>query len=157
MSTFAVAIITVIFHEKGYVNDPNDPGGETNFGISKRSYPHLDIKNLTQLQAEEIYKRDWWDNYEYGRINDQAIATKVFDNSVPMGAKSAANCLQRAIRSCKNIDIYDTGEIDAYVLSLTNSIEAAILLPSLKSEIAAHYRLINNPKYIQGWLNRAYS
>lgn len=46
--------------EGGYVNDPNDPGGETNYGISKRSYPNVDIKRLTESKAREIYERDYW-------------------------------------------------------------------------------------------------
>ncbi len=46
--------------EGGYVNHPNDPGGETKYGISKRAYPKLDIKNLTREQANEIYYKDYW-------------------------------------------------------------------------------------------------
>ena len=46
--------------EGGYVNDPSDPGGETKFGVSKKSYPNLDIKNLTITQAKEIYYKDYW-------------------------------------------------------------------------------------------------
>ncbi len=46
--------------EGGYVNDPHDAGGETNMGISKRSYPDVDIKHLTREDAEEIYYRDFW-------------------------------------------------------------------------------------------------
>ena len=42
------------------MNDPHDAGGETNFGISKRQYPNLDIKNLTKQQAADIYKRDYY-------------------------------------------------------------------------------------------------
>jgi lysozyme family protein len=52
---------SIIGHEGGYVDHPSDPGGETNWGISKRSYPTLDIKNLTREQALEIYRRDYWD------------------------------------------------------------------------------------------------
>lgn len=47
-------------YEGGYVWDNRDPGGETHFGISKRAYPHLDIKNLTLEEAKEIYRRDYW-------------------------------------------------------------------------------------------------
>ena len=54
------AIEHVFKWEGGYVNDPRDPGGETNMGISKRSYPHLDIANLTREDAVEIYRRDYW-------------------------------------------------------------------------------------------------
>ena len=52
---FTEAVSVVFKHEGGYVNDRNDPGGETNMGISKRAYPDLDIKNLTQDDAAEIF------------------------------------------------------------------------------------------------------
>jgi len=55
MDAFEVALNFVLKWEGGYVNDPRDSGGETKFGISKKAYPNLDIKNLTQQQAGEIY------------------------------------------------------------------------------------------------------
>lgn len=45
----------------GYTNDPNDPGGETKWGISKHSYPHLDIANLSLEEARNVYFYDYWD------------------------------------------------------------------------------------------------
>ena len=48
MAGFDDAVEIVLQNEKGYVNDPADPGGETNWGISRRAYPHLDIANLTR-------------------------------------------------------------------------------------------------------------
>ncbi|WP_425526518.1 glycosyl hydrolase 108 family protein [Xanthomonas oryzae] len=50
----------MLSHEGGYVNDPRDPGGETQWGISKRAYPELNIRALTRDQAIEIYRRDYW-------------------------------------------------------------------------------------------------
>lgn len=47
-------------YEGGYSNDLRDPGGETKYGISKRSYPHLDIKTLTRAQVKPIYRADFW-------------------------------------------------------------------------------------------------
>lgn len=44
----------------GYTNDPDDPGGETKWGVSKRSYPETDIAALTRDQAERIYLEDYW-------------------------------------------------------------------------------------------------
>jgi lysozyme family protein len=44
---FDKAIEIILKHEGGYVNDPDDPGGETKFGITKRNYPTLNIKSLT--------------------------------------------------------------------------------------------------------------
>lgn len=54
------SIAFVMAREGGYVNDVNDPGGETNFGITKASYPNLDIKNLTPDMAKSIYFTDYW-------------------------------------------------------------------------------------------------
>ena len=53
---FEDAFDRLISHEGGYVNDPLDPGGETKFGISKRSYPTLDIAALTREDARAIYR-----------------------------------------------------------------------------------------------------
>lgn len=81
----------VILHEirgyestGGYVNDPNDKGGETKFGISKRQYPNLDIKNLSQMQAMMIYNNDFLKNAEanYGKGN---IAFKMSDIQINTG------------------------------------------------------------------------
>lgn len=58
--SFQQAFQIVIGHEGGYVNDPVDPGGETKYGISKRSYPDVDIPNLTLEKAQAIYERDYW-------------------------------------------------------------------------------------------------
>lgn len=58
---FALAVGFVLKHEGGYTNDPNDPGGETNFGISKRYHPEEDIKNMTIDRAAQIYKTQYWD------------------------------------------------------------------------------------------------
>jgi lysozyme family protein len=58
--SFSSVIKMILEHEGGYVNHPSDPGGETKYGISKRAYPDIDIANLTEEDAEEIYYRDYW-------------------------------------------------------------------------------------------------
>ena len=49
LDTFEEIIDKVIEHEGGYVNDPDDPGGETKYGIAKKSNPDVDIKTLNDL------------------------------------------------------------------------------------------------------------
>jgi len=70
--------------EGGYLWDPDDPGGETNHGISRRQYPHLDIANLTRVQTMAIYLRDYWRPY-HEDIASYQIASRLFDLSVNMG------------------------------------------------------------------------
>ncbi len=55
MTNFEGALKFTLSWKGGLVNDPNDPGGETKYGISKRAYPELDIANLTLEQAKGIY------------------------------------------------------------------------------------------------------
>ena len=83
--------------ERGYVDDPLDNGGETKYGVSKRSYPYLDIKNLTLCKAKGIYKRDYWALSGADRIDDYQIALELFDTGVNMGVYMAKIILQRSL------------------------------------------------------------
>ena len=87
---------TILHHEGGYVNHPKDPGGETNFGIAKRSHPDVDIKNLTKDGAKEIYKRDYWDKNKVDDLPDD-LKHIFFDMCVNQGRGTAVKVLQRAI------------------------------------------------------------
>lgn len=91
---FDQAFSRLIGHEGGYTNNPADPGGETNWGISKRSYPSVDIKNLTRDQAATIYLRDFWKPLGDA---DPAIKFQVFDFAVNSGIQTAVRKLQAAI------------------------------------------------------------
>ena len=100
---FDTAMTAVLGYEGGYVNDPNDPGGETNWGISKRAYPNLDVKNLTRDGAIQIYRRDYWDALGCDRF-PSVIAIALFDAAVNQGPVAAVRILQRALATfrCKN-------------------------------------------------------
>lgn len=82
--------------EGGYANDPNDPGGETKFGISKRSYPNVDIKNLTWEKAQEIYYRDFWLGSRIAEL-PAWICEYVFDFGINSGTQTAITYLQRQL------------------------------------------------------------
>jgi lysozyme family protein len=94
--TFDAAFDRLIWHEGGYANDPDDPGGETNWGISKRAYPNLVIKALTREQAREIYQRDFWNRIHADALYD-AVAFQLFDFAVNSGTETAVRYLQRAV------------------------------------------------------------
>lgn len=96
MSAFDDAFDMVIRHEGGYVWDENDPGGETKFGISKRSYPDEDIAGLTLMRARELYRRDYWDKIQGDQL-PAWISVHVFDAAVNSGVSRAAKWLQSAV------------------------------------------------------------
>jgi len=95
MKSFKEIIEKVLEHEGGYVNDPKDLGGETKYGITKRFYPDVDIKNLTIEQATEIYKKDYWDRNRVESL-PQNLWHIYFDMCVNMGKRTAVKVLQRA-------------------------------------------------------------
>ncbi len=94
--TFDEAFDRLISHEGGYSNNPKDPGGETNWGISKRSYPQVDIKGLTREGARLIYRRDFWAKINGDRLHD-GVAFQIFDFAVNSGIETAIRYLQRAV------------------------------------------------------------
>jgi lysozyme family protein len=92
---FDKAFEIVVGLEGGYVNHPLDPGGETKFGISKRAYPHLNIKTLTLEKAKSIYKKDYWDAAECSLL-EPALALLYFDFAVNSGVGAARQMLKEA-------------------------------------------------------------
>jgi len=85
----------VIFRwEGGYVDNPKDPGGETKYGICKRSYPDLNIKKLTKTQAKAIYKKDYWDAINADDLPD-ALGLAAFDCAVNQGVSRSKGFLKQ--------------------------------------------------------------
>ncbi len=93
--TFDECFAKLIGHEGGYTAGKNDPGGETKYGISKRSYPHLDIADLNLDDAKAIYKRDFWDRAQCDRLHPD-LAFQVFDGAVNSGIGNSIRWLQEA-------------------------------------------------------------
>lgn len=110
---FDMAFETLISHEGGYTPGIGDPGGETKFGISKRSYPSLDIKNLTLADAKSIYLRDFWQRAQCDKLHPD-LAFTVFDAAVNSGIGQAVRWLQRAV------GVADDGVIGPLTLAQIN-------------------------------------
>lgn len=85
---FEKAIKFVLKWEGGYSNDPNDPGGETNYGISRKSYPNEDIKNMTLERAKKIYYENYWLNSRCDLI-PEPFNIILFDTAVNCGVERA--------------------------------------------------------------------
>lgn len=146
--SFDLACDRLLGHEGGYVFDENDPGGETKWGISKRSYPDLDIKNLTREQAKDIYRRDFW---QRGRMAayDFSVAFQVFDIAVNSGIETAIRMMQRAA------DVADDGYVGPMTLGAVKATSRTDMLMRLNAERLDYMtRLKNWPHHGKGWARR---
>lgn len=97
MDAFEYAFDKTFGFEGEYVNDQADPGGETNWGISKKAYPDLSIAILTIEQAMTIYRWDYWDALQLDNIYNKIIAAEIFDTAVNMGQRTAIRIAQKAL------------------------------------------------------------
>lgn len=124
--------------EGGYSNDAVDPGGETKYGISKRAFPDLDIKNLTPQLAEDIYKREYWDKLFLDSYTFPPFRWKLFDISVNMGLSTATAFNQ--------------------MLKSKDTIEAVWELTEMQGKRYANivYQHPERIKYLRGWINRTF-
>lgn len=145
---FDLAFKTVIGHEGGYSNHSQDPGGETKYGISKRAYPRVDIRNLTLDQAKAIYLRDYWNKLHLEEMPD-CIRFDLFDAAVNSGVVTAIKFLQKAC------EVTADGKIGPKTLAAVNAISAE----DLDKRISG-YRLLylvslsTFPTFGKGWVTR---
>lgn len=158
MAEFDNAIGTVLKNEGGYVCDPKDPGGETNYGICKRDHPEVDIKALTREEAIEIYRRRYWQPL-FDQIHDQALATELLDTSVNQGPGPAVLALQRAINDLGGHVTLD-GVFGSSTLQLVNRLDPTELLIDFKAEQILRYMDLATTKpdfkrFLKGWIIRA--
>lgn len=155
-SFFEIAVQKTLKHEGGYVNDPKDPGGETRYGISKRSYPNLDIKNLTVKEAVEIYRQDYWNKQGLEQLEDPVLACKVFDLCVNIGPRNAVKHLQQACVQF-GFDLIIDGFLGHQTAEIVNKIchrYSEALLTALKIQAGQYYFSLNKSNYLAGWLRR---
>lgn len=138
----------LIGHEGGYVNDARDSGGETNWGISKRAYPHLNIKELTREQAKDIYRRDYWGRMQ-GDLLPTEVAFQVFDAAVNHGIGNAIRWLQRAA------GVADDGHLGPISLGSIRSKAPVDLVLLFNAERLDFYTKLSGWEvYGKGWVRR---
>ncbi len=118
---FDEIIEVVLHHEGGYVNDPDDPGGETNFGIAKRSHPDVDIANLTKDGAKEIYKEHYWDRNKVESLSED-LRHIYFDMCVNQGRGRAVKIMQRAANA-KGADLKVDGGMGPKTIAAMDGVE----------------------------------
>lgn len=148
MTAFDRALQLVLRHEGGLVDNPKDPGGLTNFGISQRAYPKLDIRNLTQADAAEIYRRDYWEKI-HGDELPAPLAIALFDTAVNVGWPRAILMLQ------ESLGVTVDGNIGPQTLAACARPEALVWFSAARVRFYVANR--NYSVFGLGWIRRTIS
>lgn len=171
---FQKALKHTLQFEGGYVNDPHDMGGETNYGITKKTAKHHgyngSMKSIPMGKVEEIYRKGYWDKNRLDQVCERVgydVAQEIFDAGVNTGVSRAGKWLQKAInllnRDQKSwTDITEDGIIGPMTLSVLsrfNGTDEAHLLKTLRALRASHYinlatKKSNQERFLRGWLKR---
>ncbi len=173
MANFQKALNRVLLHEGGYVNDPDDRGGETYKGIARNIHPKwtgwlvIDsrkilsnfpgvLDELPQLQqlVAKFYYENFWLTIQGDRINSQLIAESIFDFCVNAGIRTGVSIAQHAI------NVKPDGIIGPVTLQKLNSMNMELFLASFTvAKIARYVHLVKirpvNQKFFFGWVRRA--
>jgi len=154
-------IVITLKHEGGYVDDPDDTGGETNFGISrtfldKAGLHDEDIKGMTLERAKYFYKEYFWSGF-LDAIDSDLTSLMLFDFGVNAGLTQAVKCLQKAVGT--NPD----GLIGPVTLAAVQQLSANSTQRKLIKEIMLFYvglaqkKKSSYVKFLRNWTLRAFS
>jgi len=138
----------ILGHEGGYTLGEGDPGMETKFGISRRSYPNLDIKNLTIEQAADIYIRDYLAPLKADKLPD-SVTFQLLDFAINSGVDRAVVCLQRAVGA-----VEDGRMGPATVAAVKRYTEAEVIMRLLAERLEFMTGLSVWPQFGKGWARR---
>ena len=172
MADFKSALARTLRFEGGYSNDPDDRGGETYRGISRKNWPawegwvtignlrlaglSLDANPQLQKNVEDFYRKYFWTPLRCDDLPD-AIGAELFDCAVNCGAGSAAKMLQRTVGA--NPDGAMGPDTLRLIAAAVEARGIQAIVAGMKEQRRDRYRQIatNDPtqgKFLKGWLNR---
>lgn len=166
---FQTAVNFMLKNEGGLVNNKNDPGGLTKYGVTLKSAEDFnkdgvidekDIQYLTFELAVDFYYRHYWKDYNLEKLPD-LLAKKVFDTGVNIGMTKAIKILQNCIADLASHSLMMCdGFIGDRTLSVIKGIELMKIIREFILRLKEHYTMLSehNPKlktFIKGWFRRA--
>lgn len=173
MADFKQALQLVLQNEGGYVNDPNDAGGETYKGIArnmnsnwigwtlidiqkKQSNFPANLANSSELNSEieHFYKINYWDKVKGDNLNDQRVANNIFDFAVNAGVSTSSVLAQKVA------EVKEDGVIGNKSIEAINKLDPEMFLAFFTlAKIARYIDIVKkrptNQKYFYGWVRRA--
>jgi lysozyme family protein len=175
MAKFNLALSKVLSHEGGYVNDPDDLGGETYKGIARNSHGSwygwflidqyknkpdfpcsLEANSKLQVSVEQFYFDTFWKPLNAEQVQNQTSADSVFDFAVNSGLSTSARLVQSIVGT--KID----GCIGEITLNKINSMDFGYFQSALTVAKMEYYMNIirkrpTSKKFLLGWISRSLS
>lgn len=167
MSNFKKALDKVLKNEGGYVNDPDDAGGETYKGVARNLWPkwegwqiidstpkyNLDFNQDLQSLVADFYRKNFWLDINADIIKNDEVATSIFDFAVNAGAKTAVKLAQKVV------DAVEDGELGVKTAEAINAMDPEKFLAGYQLAKIARYVAIcknkpSNRKFFFGWVCR---
>ena len=166
MASFDLFLPILLRFEGGYVDDPTDPGGETNKGITMATFrqcahPLLGIdptsqnlKALTDAQAGVIYKANYWDKMHGDDFQLQELANIVCDFYVNAGTH--ATVLLQRVMNHTGTHVAEDGAIGPASIQALNALPQQDVYRQYKQGRISYYQSLGErfPQFVKGWLNR---
>ena len=155
-SRFDACMPFIFKAEGGYSDNPADPGGPTNFGITLatlRAYegdPNLtaeDVKKLTSAVAREIYRTAYWNRMQCGAL-PAGLDLEVFDFGVNSGPAESVKTLQGLV------GVTQDGSVGPITLAAVRQFNVGDLIGRFAQARLAFYQSLNMPEFGQGWATR---
>ena len=157
---FDQAFEALIDHEKGFTDNPKDPGNwtggkvgvgqlkGTKYGVSAAAYPGEDIRNLTLTRAKDIYQRDYWWKAGCDLVPD-CVKFDLYDTAVNAGPGTAIRMLQRAV------GVVDDGVIGPKTMQALGNVDPERLDKRFNGHRLDHLNNLDTwPDFGRGWAQR---
>ena len=176
MNIYDWSYTVLAHHEGGFVDNSNDPGGATNYGVSIRFLRQQgididgdgdididDINSITPELSKELYKKYFWLPAKCDKIKSALLATKIFDMAVNMGQRQAYKLVQRAVNALDyEPQLVVDGIVGPGTLAAVDSFNRTdyLLVEAIREEQADFYEnlIANKPTLTEfrlGWRRRA--
>ncbi len=167
MANFDVFLPMLLRFEGGYVDDPTDPGGETNKGVTMATFRRCshqllgidptseNLRALTDAQAGIIYRDHYWNKISGDDFQMQELANIVCDFYVNAGTH--ATILLQRILNGMGAHVVEDGSIGPASMQALNSLDQLTVYRQYKQGRIKYYESLSQkfPQFLQGWLKRA--
>ena len=150
---FKACLELVLKSEGGWVNNPQDPGGETNLGVTKRvweeyvGHPVESLKKLTEADVAPLYELKYWRPC-YGEVLPRGLDFVTFSFGVNAGPGRSIKLLQQSLGCVPD------GVIGPATRGIISASNPATLIAKFSETRREYYKSLNKPVFEKGWLNR---